>query len=340
MHFLSLFSSFYWDPPREAFTIPFTQHPIVWYGILFVSGFILGYFIINGPLTRMVTRLNFLSNLDIKDWPALIALLHSPSSSSEKQFSFITQLKTQLSPSTLAKLQNSETSPFQELQQQILDAFNQLLKANIISREELHNIFPNQISSLKETAYRLTDSLCWFTIIGTVLGARLGEVFFYHWPRFREHPAEIFMIWRGGLASHGGVIGVILALYLYTRYIRRAIPQFSFLSLLDCVAIPSSLVACFIRLGNFMNQEIVGTPTEMPWGIIFGHPADDVTSVPRHPIQLYEATAYFLTFLILWTTWKKQKPEAKPGILIGLMFILIFGSRVFLEFFKTTLHYK
>lgn len=240
----------HWDPPREAFIVPWIDRPVFWYGILFVSGFILAYFILNPILTRFLTSLN--------------------------------------------------------------------------------------IPSPKQTAYHLEDRMCWFAVIGTVIGARLGDVFFYHWPYYREHPLEIIKVWNGGLASHGGVLGVMLALYLYAKLTQRTIPQLTFLRLIDYVSVPTALTACFIRLGNFMNQEIIGIPTALPWGIIFGHPAEDVPPVPHHPVQLYEAAAYFLTFILLWFMWKRQPVSAKPGALVGMMFICIFGSRFIIEFWKTS----
>lgn len=249
---------FYWDPPREAFTIPFIHHPVVWYGILFVAGFVSAYFILNPIFTRFLIQTG---------------------------------------------------------QEQALDP---------------------SLTSPKKAAYLLTDRLCWFAVIGTIVGARLGAVFFYDWPYFRQHPLEIIKVWNGGLASHGGVVGVMLALFLYAKYIQRWIPQLTFLRLLDFVAIPSALTACFIRLGNFINQEIVGIPTTMPWGVLFGHPADNVSAVPRHPVQLYEAGAYLITFFILWRLWKYHHLDEKPGALIGFMLIFIFGSRFVIEFWKST----
>jgi len=324
-------ASIYWDPPREAVTIPLINHPVFWYGILFVSGFILAYFLINPLLARFLIQISQISLLDIQQWPLLIEELRTSSSplvlSIKKQFSSLIQQQLN---------QKAPPSPTPELQQGIIDGLNRFLRSNSTSRNELTQALPGGLASAKQTAYLLTDRLCWFAVIGTVVGARLGEVFFYSWPYFREHPMEIFKVWNGGLASHGGVLGVMLAFYLYTKIIQRSIPQLSFLRLLDYVAVPTALVSCFIRLGNFMNQEIIGTPTTLPWGVVFGHPADHVTSIPRHPVQLYEAVAYFITFIILWWMWKKRPVAEKPGALIGTMFICIFGSRFILEFLKST----
>lgn len=264
MHDCSWIAWFYWNPPREAFTIPFFDHPVVWYGILFVTGFIAAYFLLIPIFDRLLSQ-----------YPL----------------------------SSLATLQHAIDKP---------------------------------MASTRQMAFFLTDRLCWFAVIGTIVGARLGLVFFYDWPYFRQHPTEIFKVWHGGLASHGGFAGVMIALYFYTKYVQKWIPQLTFLRLLDCVAIPTAFVCVFIRLGNFFNQEILGTPTSLPWGVIFGHPADSSAPFPRHPVQLYEAGAYLLTFCILWILWKYRHLDEKPGALIGLTFILGFGSRFILEFWKET----
>lgn len=309
-----------WNPPREAFTVPLIDRPVFWYGILFVSGFILSYFIINPILARFLKQTRRLSSIDILNWPQLIEILkNSPSP-------LIPNLNI---PDSLA------LSP--ELKQTIMDGLNDYLKQPSATRQDLQAIFGKALATPEQTAYFLTDRLCWFAVAGTLIGARLAAVFFYDWPLYREHPIEIFKVWHGGLASHGGVVGVMIALYLYLKYVQKWVPQLTFLRLLDFVAIPSALVACFIRLGNFMNQEILGTPTSVPWAVIFGHPADGSKPIPRHPVQLYEAAAYLITFVILWKMWKHQKEGARPGAIVGLLFVLIFGSRFIFEFWKSTL---
>lgn len=204
-----------------------------------------------------------------------------------------------------------------------------------VGKDNLQKCLVSTPFTAKNIAYYLTDRLCWFAVIGSVVGARLGAVFFYDWPLFREHPEEIIKVWHGGLASHGGILGLILAIYLYILSIRKWFSDLSFLRLCDFVIIPTTLAVCFIRLGNMMNQEILGTPTNLPWGIIFGHPADGSLPTPRHPVQLYEAIAYFIVFLILYCYWKKQSPDAKPGSILGLGLVLGFSCRLFLEFWKT-----
>jgi prolipoprotein diacylglyceryl transferase len=232
-------------------------------------------------------------------------------------------------------LKESSTSSTDELKQTLIDEINQFLQKNALRRLDIQHIFCKALTTNKQTAYFLTERLCWFAVAGTIIGARLGEVFFYNWPYYYHHPMDIFKIWQGGLASHGGVIGVICGLFIYLKYVQKWLPHLTFLRLLDFVAVPSALVAVFIRLGNFVNQEIIGIPTSHVFGVIFGHAEDGSTPIPRHPVQLYEAFAYFITFIILWNIWKKERDSEKPGGIVGLLFMLIFGSRFVLEFWKS-----
>src|SRR5262249_49124455 len=135
------------------------------------------------------------------------------------------------------------------------------------------------------------DHLLIYLVLGTIIGARLGHCLLYE-PRFYlSHPLQILRIWEGGLASHGGATGVLIALYLYCR--RR--PNQPFLWLLDRVVVPTALGASLIRLGNLFNSEILGVPTQVPWAFVFVR----VSSEPLHPAQLYESLSYLLVFFVL-----------------------------------------
>jgi phosphatidylglycerol:prolipoprotein diacylglycerol transferase len=321
------FAWLYWNPPREAFVIPVLQHPIFWYGIFFVTGFIVSYFLVQRILSSFLLQSSQVSVLDVLNWPRFIDILfNSPSSS-------IQILRNEINPSLLQKLTSNPT-PSTVLQNQVLAYLSTCLQQKKISKKNLFQLFEGAMASCQQIAYFLTDRLCWFVVVGTIVGARLGAVFFYDWSYFRQHPIDIFKIWEGGLASHGGAIGVICAIYFYRLHIRKWIPNLSFLYLLDYVAIPSALTGFFIRLGNLMNQEILGTPTNLPWGIIFGHPADGSLPTPRHPIQLYEAFAYLLIFIFLWLLWYKNSEKQSPGLISGLFFISVFTCRFILEFWK------
>ncbi|MGE5195875.1 MAG: prolipoprotein diacylglyceryl transferase [Anaerolineae bacterium] len=181
----------------------------------------------------------------------------------------------------------------------------------------------------------IAERLLLYILCGTIIGARLGDVIFYqNWKDAIHHPLSIFKIWEGGLASHGGAIGVMIALWLFWRRSKEDFKGFSGLELLDLVVIPTCLVASSIRIGNFFNQEILGHPTHVAWGVIFGHPADGSAPLPRHPVQLYESAAYLVLFIFLALLWKFKPHFRKGGKISGLFFILLFSSRFVLEFFK------
>lgn len=190
-------------------------------------------------------------------------------------------------------------------------------------------------ASLKKRATSLTDRLIVYMIVATVVGARLGHFFFYERPRdYLNRIGEIFKFPIEGLSSHGAAIAIVLALILFAYRFRQKTGGMSAVKLLDLIAVPTALAGSFIRIGNFFNQEILGTKTAVPWGVIFGHPADHSEPVPRHPVQLYEALSYLFVFLILWRLSYRPKFLNKEGRLIGLFLILVFGSRFAIEFLK------
>ena len=129
------------------------------------------------------------------------------------------------------------------------------------------------------------EKLLVYALIGTILGARLGHSFFYNPSYFLSNPIEILKVWKGGLASHGGGLGALIAIFLYSRNK----PQEPYLWLLDRIAIVAGLVGFFIRIGNLFNSEIIGTPTTLPWAFIF----EKVDNIPRHPAQLYKSVTYY-----------------------------------------------
>lgn len=165
-----------------------------------------------------------------------------------------------------------------------------------------------------------------YIVVGAVLGARLGHVFFYDWDYYSEHLSEIPQVWKGGLASHGGAIGVMLALWIFSVRISKK----SILWILDKVVVPTALAGSFIRLGNLMNSEILGKPTDVPWAFVFKR----VDDVPRHPVQLYESLSYLAIFFILYFVYWKTDKRKQPGFVFGLFLILVFGVRVIWEYYK------
>lgn len=181
--------------------------------------------------------------------------------------------------------------------------------------------------------------LFFYCVIGITLGARLGHCIFYDWSYFQNHLIEMILPikffpnggwkWTGytGLASHGGTLGLIIALWLYCRKTKM-----HYMDVLDMIAVATPICACFIRLANLMNSEIIGKSTDMPWAFVF----ERVDMLPRHPAQLYEAIAYFIFFLGMIYLYKKSNHGTKlhRGFFFGLCLTEIFVFRFFVEFLK------
>lgn len=338
MDYLSL-AWLFWDPERVLFTVPIIDRPIVWYGLWFVSGFIVGYLLILPMFRKKLERTPEILDRDIADWGRLIAVLQEgptkPGSLLFKISQNFDKKTWQLLRQPMAQQKNSNAPA---LRSAILAALNSVLNDTHsslkVDRAQLEALFPKAIYRLKDIALYLVDRLTWFVVAGTIIGARLGHVFFYDWPRYEDHYGDIFKVWEGGLASHGATVGILLALFLYQKVICRKFPELSFQTLLDIIVVPTAFAACCIRIGNFFNQEIIGTPTSVPWAVIFGHPADHSVPEPRHPVQLYEGGVYLLTFFLLYYLWKTQGEKLRTGVLSGIFFISIFGSRFFFEFLK------
>jgi prolipoprotein diacylglyceryl transferase len=169
------------------------------------------------------------------------------------------------------------------------------------------------------------DTLTVYTVVATIVGARLGHLLFYNPIYYFQNPAKIIMTWEGGLASHGGAIGILLALYLFSRKTNVA-----YLWILDRIVIVVALTGFLIRLGNLMNSEMIGLPTSVPWAFIFVR----VDDIPRHPAQLYEAIYCLLLFLLLFSVWYKFRERLKNGFLFSWFLIILFSLRFIDEFFK------
>ncbi len=135
------------------------------------------------------------------------------------------------------------------------------------------------------------------------------------------------MVWHGGLASHGGTLGIMIAMYFFSRNVSKR----SMLWIFDRIVVPTALVAAMIRTGNLMNSEIYGVQTTLPWGFIFERNGE---TVAKHPTQLYEALAYLFTFALVMYMYWKTRAKNKEGLIFGVFFILIFGARFLIEFIK------
>lgn len=180
------------------------------------------------------------------------------------------------------------------------------------------------------------DRLAMYIFVGTMVGARLGHCLFYEPDYFLSRPLEIILPFRwsdgaiefvgfAGLASHGGAIAVLLAIVFFSWRTKSKL-----LPILDKVAVAIPLTGAFIRMGNFMNSEILGRPTDSVFGVVFSR----VDMLPRHPAQLYEAIAYLLLFIFLTQVYHRTKASNRDGFIFGLFLSLLFSIRILIEFFK------
>ena len=181
------------------------------------------------------------------------------------------------------------------------------------------------------------DKIFIYTIIATVIGARLGHCLFYGWDYYSQHPIEILKIREGGLASHGGAIGIIIAILIYSKKVTHKNPLWAF----DRLVIPTALVGALIRMGNLMNHEIYGHPTHLPWGFRFienitawRQGMEPIFSAPSHPTQIYEALCYFIIFLLLMYMYWKKNAGQRQGLIFGVFLVGVFFSRFCIEFLK------
>lgn len=183
-----------------------------------------------------------------------------------------------------------------------------------------------------------TDTLLIYMVISTVLGARLGHFIFYEPEAFLQNPLQVLIPPFSGLASHGATIGILLALWLYSRRESSRKTGQTFLWVTDRIVIAVALAGAFIRLGNLMNSEILGRQTDLPWGFVFMN-ADyrgltEPFKVPRHPSQLYESLSCFILFFILLWFWNKYKERTPRGSMLGIFLIWVFSLRFLYEYTK------
>lgn len=170
------------------------------------------------------------------------------------------------------------------------------------------------------------DSIALYLFFGLVIGARLGHVFFYEADYYLAHPVEILKIWNGGLASHGALVGLFVAYFIWLK-----VHKVKFTKYADLIVIPIPIAGACVRIGNFFNSEIVGKPTDGSWGVIFKRVGE---TFPRHPVELYEAGMSILVFVILFICYKKYYGRSKPLFFLFLFLLLFFSGRFVAEYFK------
>lgn len=184
----------------------------------------------------------------------------------------------------------------------------------------------NRIFRNENLSQEVLDRLTVYMAIGVVAGARLGHCLFYEPSYYLSNPVEILKIWKGGLASHGAAIGILIALWLFVKKEKK-----DYTWIIDRIAIVVALSGFLIRMGNLMNSEIYGVETNLPWGFVFLRNGE---TAPKHPTQIYEGLAYLLIFFLLHRLYWRKKGEHIQGLLISLLMILVFTARFFIEFLK------
>lgn len=193
-------------------------------------------------------------------------------------------------------------------------------------------------SNLKSVAYECVDKLSLYLVLTMVLFSRLFHLVFYEQSGFfLSDPLVLFRIWEGGLASHGGVIGLFIGIVLFLKREAKHYPFLSFVTLIDLLVVPSMVTGFFIRLGNFVNQEILGVPTTVPWAVVFGKSLASSQGIALHPVVLYEAIVYAvaaIAFALMFSRYILMR-----GRIAGLFFMTVFSARFIIEFFKQSQSY-
>ncbi len=337
-----------WDPNPVLFTLPWVNKPVVWYGVFFALGFYLAYQLAIRLIRRYFYLTPHFSLSDVRDWDLFREdicykregyIILSELQNETKQALFDEKVWTEAMRQDVLQSLNAT---FVEKELQIRGVTEHEKKEThtlaeepslVVHRLSLEHQFKGVFYSFAEKARACVDALFVYVFLGTLIGARLGHLLFYRAASdYLTSPLELIAVWGGGLSSHGALIGIVVSLLLFTQRSRR----FSLLRVLDFIVAPTALCGVFIRIGNFFNQEILGIPTTMPWGVVFGHPMDGSLPTPRHPVQLYEACMYAVVFGILLVLWKKKQVQ-QEGVLSGVFFLGVFGARFLLEFYKETL---
>jgi prolipoprotein diacylglyceryl transferase len=183
-----------------------------------------------------------------------------------------------------------------------------------------------QVFRIEKVPQSTLDQLALVMIAATIIGARLGHCLFYEPEYYLARPLEMFKVWKGGLASHGAAVGILIALWFFTKKSGK-----SYLWILDRIVIPVALAGALIRTGNLMNSEIYGIPTTLPWGFVFER---NMETVPKHPTQIYEALSYLVIFLFLYFSYRRKTTRIREGFLFGWFLIGVFLMRFIIEFIK------
>lgn len=299
----------HWDPSSNLFIVPYLNLPVTWYGFLFALGFWIGFHIFAYMYKRFLSE-------------------HPEFIEGDIQFQ---------------KWTSRLRSGLEGVEKGSVESCNQLLKKEVIGCSTMlekrlywEKRYPDLFIPIGDRARFFAERLVLYVVLATVVGARLAYILFYqNVMDYLDQPLSILKTWEGGLASHGGVAAILITLWIFHKKAKRVLKEFSFWDLLDHVAVPTMLVASLIRIGNFFNQEILGTASNMPWAVVFGHPKDGTLPIARHPVQLYESFFYFSLFVTLFLLWHYKGKVFCNGRLAGLAIGGSFLFRFFIEFVKT-----
>lgn len=311
------FLIFYWNPSRRIFE----GLPIYWYSLFFALGFLLGYQVFLNLLKNYFSRFPSLHRSDIKDFDLLRSYIENPKKD-QKEVIKKTHIKKGISKRELLKVLGKA---FKEREDKLF------------FRKFLEGKFPGVFYDFKGKAKYIAEKVFLYIVIATIIGARVGNIIFYEdLSYYLKHPIEIINFWNGGiagLASHGAAFFIVVSVFILAYRIRDFYPRLGVLRLFDFISIPTALAAVFIRIGNFFNQEILGSKSEAVFAVFFGNPVDGIMA-PRHPVQLYEAFSYLAIFFLLRFLGVKKEMLLKRGKIFSLFLVFVFLARFFIEFLK------
>jgi len=326
----------YWNPRKEVLTLPWIDHPIAWYGVFFALGFLGSYYLFKTIVKKYYAFDPFFSKSDLHNTGLFLKLCQE-----NRQEPIVHAFLFSLPEPLRCKILScNPCEPVEEcFFKAIFFGLNHFLEQQgerkLEARESLENFFSLSLEKIKYKIDLLADKVFLYGVIGTVIGARLGHIVFYeNLEYFIKNPLSIFKTWEGGLASHGGLLGILIMLTVFSKKYKTFFPKINFLRLCDFLALEIPFAAVFIRIGNFFNREILGTQTQVPWAIIFGSPADGSLAYPRHPAQLYEAFCYLCLFFVILKLKNSQAILSKPGKLFGIFCVAASVLRFGLEFLK------
>lgn len=325
---------FFWNPDSVAFTLPIIKHPITWYGILFALSFFIGYYLLLAVVRLFLYSHPYFVDSDLINLKEIMkGIKKLEISFDQKAFKRNEQVKE------LNRLIDQYKIEGLPIENKGMMRFLPLSACTRLkNRYFFEQVFGLSVKTLKKKSAFFAEKLTTYILISVVIGARLGHILFYENGRdYLLQPLRVLKTWEGGLASHGAIIGVVCGATLFYRKVSKEYPGLSMLRLFDLLTVPALFSSTLIRLGNFMNQEILGTETTLPWGIIFGNPADGSSFLPRHPAQLYEAGFYLLVFFIFARFFMRLFPY--KGLLTSVLFTALFLFRFAIEFIKNEQSY-